>query len=202
MSAVGQVKTGYSLPWVAIYTASGGSISYSSGIRLGRGVDASYDIETSDDNKFYADNIEAENESGTFQSGTLTLTIDGLLDATRKLIMGLPAADTSTGLTAYGDSQSIPECGVGYVFRYQNEGTVYYKAVIFPRVKFAQVTESGSTQEESIDWQTQELTAEIKRAEDANRNWCYIGDNKSSESAAETVIKNFFGVSSTPAVTT
>ena len=112
MSAAGQVKTGYSLPYVAKYAANNGSITYTSGQKLARGVSASYDIETSDDNKFYADNIEAENDSGVFQGGTLNMTVDGLLAASERLIMGLPDADTSTGLTAYGDSQKIPDVGV------------------------------------------------------------------------------------------
>ena len=73
MSAAGKVKTGFSLPYVAKYAASGTTISYTSGQKLARGVEASYDIETSDDNNFYADNIEAENDSGTFQSGTLLI---------------------------------------------------------------------------------------------------------------------------------
>ena len=183
--AFGKVKTGYSLPWVALYSATGTTVSYTSGMRLARGVEASYDVETSDDNNFYADNIEAESDSGTFQSGTLNLTVDGLL----------PAADTSTGLTAYGDDQAIPDCGVGFIFRYMSAGVTYYTPVIFPRVQFSQLSDSGSTQEDAIDWQTQELTATIKRAEDAKRNWKYVGEDQSTEAAAEAVIKTFLGVS-------
>lgn len=194
MSAVGKVKTGYSLPYVALYGESSGTISYTSGMRLARGVEASYDIETSDDNNFYADNIEAESDSGTFQSGTLNMTVDGLLAAAEKLIMGLPAADTSTGLTAYNDDQSIPDVGVGFIYRYMSGGTTYYTPVIFPRVQFNQLGDSGSTQEDSIDWQTMELTATIKRAEDAKRNWKYVGTDQASEAAAETIIKTFFSI--------
>ena len=194
--AFGKVKTGYSLPYVALYGESSGTISYTSGMRLARGVEASYDIETSDDNNFYADNIEAESDTGTFQSGTLTMTVDGLLAAAEKLIMGLPAVDTSTGLTAYGDDQDIPDVGVGFIYRYMSEGTTYYTPVIFPRVQFSQLSDSGATQEDAIDWQTQELTATIKRAEDAKRNWKYVGTDQTTETAAESVIKSFLGISS------
>ena len=194
--AFGKVKTGYSLPWVALYGESGGTVSYTSGMRLARGVEASYDIETSDDNNFYADNIEAESDSGVFQSGTLNMTVDGLLAAAEKLIMGLPAADTTTGLTAYGDDQSIPDVGVGFIYRYMSAGTVYYTPIIFPRCQFSQLSDSGSTQEDAIDWQTMDLTATIKRAEDAKHNWKYVGADQSTEAAAEAVIKTFLGVSS------
>lgn len=192
--AFGKVKTGYSLPWVATYSAAGTTVTYTGGMRLARGVEASYDIETSDDNNFYADNIEAESDSGVFQSGTLNLTVDGLLAAAEKLIMGLPAADTSTGLTPYGDDQAIPDCGVGFIYRYMSDGVTKYTPVIFPRVQFSQLSDSGSTQEDAIDWQTQELTATIKRAEDAKHNWKYVGADQATEAAAEAVIKTFLGV--------
>lgn len=191
--AFGKVKTGYSRPWVALYSASGTTVTYSSGMRLARGVEASYDIETADDNKFYADNIEAESDSGAFQSGTLNMTVDGLLAAAEKLIMGLPTAG-SDGLTPYGDDQAIPDCGVGFIYRYMSDGVTYYTPLIFPRVKFSQLSGSGATQEESIDWQTQELTAAIKRAEDEKRNWKYVGEDEDTEAAAEAVIKTFLGV--------
>lgn len=194
MSAAGKVKTGFSLPYVALYSASGTTVSYSSGQKLARGVEASYDIETSDDNIFYADNIEAENDSGTFRSGTLNLTVDGLRMTAERLIMGLPAADGTSGLTAYNDDQNIPYVGVGYIYRHQSEGEVTFTPIIFPRVKFNQIADSGSTQEESIDWQTQDLTATIKRAEDAKRTWRYVGDDEETEAAAEAVIKTFFSI--------
>lgn len=194
MSAAGKVKTGFSLPYVAVYSASGTTVTYTSGQKLGRGVEASYDIETADDNAFYADNIEAENDTGTFQSGTLNLTVDGLHLAAERLIMGLPAADSTSGLTAYGDSQEIPDVGIGYIYRYQSDSEVTYTAIIFPRVKFNQIAGSGATQEESIDWQTQDLTAAIKRAEDSNRTWKYVGDDEETEAAAEATIKTFFGI--------
>ena len=194
MSAVGKVKTGYSLPYVAKYSESGGSVTYTGGMRLARGVEASYDIETSDDNKFYADNIEAESAAGVFQSGTLNMTVDGLLAAAEKLIMGLPSADTSTNLTPYGDDQEVPDVGIGFIYRYMSDGVTYYTPVIFPRVQFSQLSDSGATQEDAIDWQTMDLTATIKRAGDSKHNWKYVGTDQSSESAAESMIKTFFSI--------
>ena len=193
--AFGKVKTGYSLPWVALYSATGTTVSYTSGMRLARGVEASYDVETSDDNNFYADNIESESDSGTFQSGTLTLTVDGLLAAAEKLIMGLPAADTTSGLTAYGDDQAIPDCGVGFIFRYMSAGVTYYTPVIFPRVQFSQLSDSGSTQEDAIDWQTQELTFNMLRDDSANHDWKMVGTALTTEALAEAKIKTALGIS-------
>ncbi len=94
MSAAGKVCPGFSKPYVALYSASGTTLTYTSGQKLARGVDVSIEPESSDDNKFYADNVEAETDAGTFSGGTLSLTVDGLLQAAESLIMGLPAADS------------------------------------------------------------------------------------------------------------
>lgn len=193
MSMIGMVCTGFSKPYVAIYGKSNNTITYSSGQRLARGVSVTASPETSDDNKFYADNIEAENAVGKFTGGTLNLTVDGLLTSAEKLIMGLPEAG-SDSLMPYNDDQVIPDCGVGFIARYQSEGAVVYRAIIFPRVTFNLPELSAATQEDTIEWQTQELTATIKRAEDEKRTWKYIGLNEQSEEMAELAIKTFFGI--------
>lgn len=192
--AAGKVCTGFSLPYVALYAESSGTITYTSGQKLARGVSVTATPETTDDNNFYADNILAESAAGEFTGGTINLTVDGLLAAAERLIMGLPAADTTTGFTHYGDDQAIPDVGIGFIARYQSGGSVTYVPIIFPRAAFNLIENNAETQEESIDWQTQELTATIKRAEDANRNWKYVGGDESTEAAAEAKIKTFFSI--------
>lgn len=194
MAVAGKVCTGFSKPYVALYAASQGTITYSSGQVLARGVNVTATPETSDDNNFYADNIIAETEAGTFTGGTINLTVDGLLAAAERLIMGLPAANTSTGFTAYDDDTSIPDVGIGFIARYQSEGTVTYTPIIFPRATFDLITTNAATQEDTIDWQTQDLTANIKRSEDSKHTWKYVGGDETSESAAEAKIKTFFSI--------
>lgn len=77
--AAGKVITGFSKPYVAVYSASGGTVTYSKGRELARGVGVSTDYEVGDSNPFYANNVEAENVPGVFTGGTATLTVDGLL---------------------------------------------------------------------------------------------------------------------------
>ena len=45
--ANGRVCTGFSKPYVAVYSATGGTIKYESGQDLARGVDVSIEPETS-----------------------------------------------------------------------------------------------------------------------------------------------------------
>ena len=64
--AAGKVCTGFSMPYVAKYSATGGTVTYSEAMRLARGVSVEVAPEVGDDNKFYADNIAAETATGTF----------------------------------------------------------------------------------------------------------------------------------------
>lgn len=189
----GRIITGFSKPYVAKYAANGGTITYTDGQILSQGVNVTGSASTSDNNDFYADNVISESEAGVFTSGELSLTVKGIEIDAERLIMGLPAADTN-GLTAYGDDQVIPEVGVGFVVRYMKDGVTTYAPYIFPRCQFAAFDVAAATQEENIDWQTTELSATIKRAEDAKRNWKYVGDGVATEAAAEDVIKTFFGI--------
>ena len=196
--AAGKVCTGFSKPYVAKYLATGGTVSYTSGQLLARGVSVSGSADQADDNNFYADNIVAETESGVFTSGELTLTVDGLFQSAEQLIMGLTNAG-SDGFIAYDDDQAIPDVGIGFIVRYMSGGSTTYTPVIFPRCAFHFPNVDAATQEENIDWQTQELTATIKRAEDSKNTWKKVGGDLTTEQAAEDKLKTYFGI--TPATT-
>ena len=157
--AAGRVCTGFSLPYVATYSATGGTVTYSSGQKLARGVNVSITPESGDDNNFYADNVLAESANTTFTGGEVTLTVDGLLEAAEKLIMGLPTS--SGGWMTYNDDQNVPYVGIGFIARYQSDGVVTYVPYVLAKCMFNQINTSAATQEESIEFQTQELTAKI-----------------------------------------
>ncbi len=190
MSAAGRVRTGFSLPYVAVCSGD----TYTSGMKLARGVDVTVSPETSDDNIFYADNIEAENSAGRLTGGTVDLTVDGLHVAAERLIMGLPAA-ASDGWTAYDDDQSIPDVGIGYIERYMSDGEESYVPVVIKRAAFSQLETSAATQEEDIDWQTQSLSAQIRRGTDTKHTWKYVGTATSTEALAEAALKTKLNIS-------
>ena len=188
MAVNGRVITGFSKPYVALYSESGGAVTYTSGQILARGVSVSFDIDdATDDNKFYADNIIAESVRGTFGGGTVTLTVDGLFTAAEKLILGLPVEDAD-GWTMYDDDMSIPDVGIGFVVRYMSEGVTTYVPVWLNKCKFAAPNISAATQEEDIDWQTQELTATVMRDDSSKHCWMQKGAGQSTEAAAEAML--------------
>ena len=188
--ATGKVITGFSLPYVAAYSESSGTITYSSGQELARGVSVSLSPDQPDDNEFWANNQQAESGPQRFRSGTVSLTVDGLLTAARRMIRGLPAAGDD-GWTAVGDSENVPYVGIGYIVRYMSGGVESYTPTILPKCKFQIPEETAETEGDGgIDWQTQDLTANIYRADNANHDWKWIGADFETEALALAALKS------------
>lgn len=193
MAAAGKVTTGFSKPYVALYSESGGVVTYTSGQKLARGVSVSAEADSSDNNNFYADNIVAESDAGAFSGGTVTLTVDGLLQDAEKLIQGLPAVDAD-GFLNYDDDQVVPYVGIGFIIKTMSEGVTYYTPVIFPKTRAGAITVSAETQGESIDWQTQEIPFSIFKDDTAKHQWKKVGGELATETAAEDAIKTFLSI--------
>lgn len=192
--ANGRVLTGFSKPYVALYSHVGTTVTYASGQVLARGVSVEIEPDSTDDeNIFYADNVASETVAGEFTGGSLTLTVDGLLTTAEKLLFGLPSAD-GDGWTHYGNSVSIPYVGVGFICRYMSDGVTSYVPVILTKCRFAMPTLSANTQEDEIDWQTQELTARILKDDSADADWKYVGTAQADEDDAEDMIKDVFSI--------
>ena len=193
--ANGRVITGYSQPYVALYTNTGGTVTYSSGQALARGVDVSISPEAADAIQFYADNTVAETGGGGFTGGTVTLTVDGLKGAAQKLIMGLPAASTVTvgqdtvNINDFGDGMDIPYVGIGFIVRYMEDGVTSYDAVVLTKTRFSVFGTEAATQEDAIAFQTQSLEATIYKDDTANHNWKRVSDPQTTEAAALAVIQ-------------
>lgn len=189
----GKVATGFSFPYVARYAANEGVITFSNAMELARGVSVNVSPTTSDANKFYANNQEAESGPNRFTGGTATLTVDGLLVAAERFIMGLPAAGDD-GWTAYGDSAQIPYVAIGYIARFMSGGVESFTPTILIKTRFQQINSDYATQEEEIDWQTQELTADLFRGDDLNHSWKYLGTDYATETEALTALRTKLGV--------
>lgn len=194
MTAAGKVITGYSKPYVALYSATDNVVSYSAAQKLARGVSVSASPESSDSNNFYADNIIAESLAGQFTGGQVTLTVDGLLQDSEKLIQGLPTADAD-GFIHYNDDQQKPYCGIGFIVRYMSDNVTYYTPRIFTKGTFNQLETAAETQGKEVEFQTQELVFNIMKDDSIKHDWMLVGADYSSEAEAEEALKNFFGLS-------
>lgn len=196
--ANGRVITGYSKPFVALYANANGTVTYSGGIPLARGVEVSIAPEAADSTPFYADNTVAEQAGGGFSGGTVTLTVDGLKEAAQKLIMGLPAQTTIGDVkwNDFGDAMAIPYVGVGFVVRYMEDGVTTYDAVVLTKVQFSVFGTEAATQEDAIEFQTQELEAAIMKDDTTAHNWKRVSEPQTTEAAAVTAYQAIL----TPAV--
>lgn len=200
MAAAGRVIKGFSLPYVALYNNDNGNVTYSGGRKLARGVSIDISAETTEENNFYADNRVAESVPGIFNSGTLTLTVDGLFLEAERFIMGIKSegkimvGDKEVKTTDYGETMSIPYVGVGAIVQYQSEGVDSYEPVLFTKASFNDTGVSAKTMEGSIDWQTKELTAKLLRDDTKEHNWKRVAESQPTEAEAEAVIKAFLNI--------
>ena len=53
---------------------------------------------------------------------------------------------------------------------------------------------SAETQGEEVDFQTQELVFNIMKDDTAKHDWKLLGGELATESAAEAIIKDYFGI--------
>lgn len=200
--AAGRVGIGASNIYVAAYSNTAGTTTYSDGVRLGRLVEVSFSLDDAGDNVFYADNVAAESAGSVFGGGTMDIEIDGLLDDTEKFIFGLEdrtavTVGTATSIAMYGDgANSIPPyVGIGFIVAEMEDGVTSYKPVIIMKARFQKSARDAHTMEDTIDWQTQTLTAQLHRDDTANHDWRQFGENCATEADAEAVIKSVLSIS-------
>lgn len=199
--AHGKVIIGFSAPFVGLYNNAGGTVSYTKGIRLARGVSVSLSVNTADDNDFYADGVLAESDGGTFRDGSLKYTVDGLHDAAERFIYGLPEPEKvalgenqTVNITKYGEKANPPYVGTGFIIHYRSGGVDTYQPMLLPKVKFASHNTDAKTKEQDIDWQTQDLEATICRDDTPDHNWKWLAEEQSTEEAAIAILTALLGV--------
>ena len=171
-------KVGLSRPYVARYSENGaGTVSYSRGVRAGRAVEYSFTLnDTGTDNTFYADNEAAESASGVFSGGSLSWTVAELEQAIAELILGLHTEQIEVGEDTvneliYDDTMASPYLGAGIIVKSIVHGQTKWRGVVFPKVQFAVPEDAATTQGETIDWQTDTITASVLRDDSENHKW-------------------------------
>nr|DAE39724.1 MAG TPA: tail tube protein [Bacteriophage sp.] len=192
---------GLSKPYYAIYAEAGGVVSYSDGAVMGKATEANISIETTEDNNLYGDNGLAETDR-RFANGTLTLSTTDLSQEVSKAILGLTeqaitgidgVTDTSVKELVYDDGQVTPYLGVGFIIKKKVNGAYMWRGVVLPKVMFSVPEDAATTQGESIEWQTPELTGTIMRDDSATHVWKKEA-TFTSEAQAEAYIKARLGI--------
>lgn len=192
---------GLSKPYYAIYAEAGGVVSYSDGAVMGKATEANISIETTEDNNLYGDNGLAETDR-RFANGTLTLSTTDLSQEVSKAILGLTeqaitgidgVTDTSVKELVYDDGQVTPYLGVGFIIKKKVNGAYKWRGVVLPKIMFSVPEDAATTQGESIEWQTPELTGAIMRDDSATHVWKKEA-TFTTEAQAEAYIKARLGI--------
>ena len=192
---------GLSKPYYAIYAEAGGVVSYSDGAVMGKATEANISIETTEDNNLYGDNGLAETDR-RFANGTLTLSTTDLSQEVSKAILGLTeqaitgidgVTDTSVKELVYDDAQVTPYLGVGFIIKKKVNGAYKWRGVVLPKVMFSVPEDAATTQGESIEWLTPELTGAIMRDDSATHMWKREA-TFTTEAQAEAYIKARLGI--------
>lgn len=191
---------GLSKPYYALYANTGSTVSYSGGALLGKAVELSMELEGADANILYADNGPAES-ANQFAGGTLTITTDDLLPEAAAGILGLTlqtvtndGIDTETPKElVFGDNQVIPYVGLGVIVKKQQSNVTKWLGLVYPKVQFANPGIAATTQGETIEWQTPELSATILRDDSSAHNWCRYS-LLDSEADAEAYVKQLLNI--------
>ena len=179
--AAGAVGTGFRYPTVGLYNGDGAPGTHTNGRRLARGVSMSLDIQTAEGNVFHADDVAAESNAAQFSNGTMSLTVDGLLPESERMINGLPEEELvevgvkQVPITRTGDDSNSPNLGYGAIRVYESNGIELFRCIVLPKVCFRQAGFDAETRTEQKNYQTQNLTADIMRIDSGKHDWRWLG---------------------------
>lgn len=170
---------GASKPMFAKYTASGSTVGYSEGGVMGKLVEFNIELESTNNNDFYADNGIAETQRNKFSSGTLTMQTDDLRHDISKVLLGLKEVTLSSipGIVGdvkelvYDDDQNTPYLGIGMIQKKQIDNIEKWRAVVLHKVMFSVPADAATTEGDSIDWQVPELSGTIMRDDSEKHAW-------------------------------
>lgn len=170
---------GVSKPYVAKYSNTNTTVSYTSGQILDKMTEIDISINSAEDNNFYADNSIAESDS-SFSGGSVTVNTADLGPEATALVLGItpvPIADIS-GVTdedvnelIFDDDQRSPYLGFGCIIKKRVNNVDQWRAIILTKIMLAVPNDAATTQGETIEWQTPQLTGTIMRDDSAKHAW-------------------------------
>lgn len=172
-------KIGASRPYYAIYNPNNGAPTYSGGGLMGALVEFDFELESTDNNNFYADNKVKESQR-RFTNGTVSVTPDDLSQEVSADMLGVtPTPITGIeGITDEGateliwdDNQDAPYLGIGLIEKKQVDNQNKWRAIMLTKVIFDIPSDAAVTEGEEIEWQTSELVGAILRDDSATHRW-------------------------------
>ena len=131
---------------VNTYT-EGSSITYQTGFVIGTGVEAVYNVETSQNEDYGDDELQDFDNGANGISGTLELNM--VSQETLAKLLGWSSSGTSPKVYHITDD-AAPYCGFGYYFRDVASGG--YTARWIHRCRFSRPSHTARTKEKQVEW--------------------------------------------------
>lgn len=188
---------GVSKPYVAVYSNTGSTVSYTGLTTLGKYTNLDLSLDDAGANDFYADNAIAESDNRAFAGGSLTITTSDLDPAALKTVLGLveeaiaATVATTTPVPKWlvnGDGQQIPYVGIGGIVKMQINGEIKYQAIVLNKVLLRNPGLSIATQGETIEWQTPTIEGRVYRSDAADHRWRMVSTYLDSDADAIAAI--------------
>ena len=173
--------------------ASDGTPSYGVKKKLAKAVSCAVNI-TNNDAKLYADDGLAEADT-TFQSGTITLTVD---DDDNTVMAELLGHTLDSGEMVRSADDIAPYVGLGRIITKMVNGVYKYKVEFLYKCRFSESSQSNDTKGESVSFGTTELPGIV--AQLANGKWSAT-KTFNTQAEAQTYLDSFFGAATAATVT-
>lgn len=145
--------------------AQDGTPSYAGALTPGKAISCNVEV-SNNSAKLYADDVEQETDT-SFAGGTATIGLDRADYQTQANLLGHTYSQAN-GMTR-NSNDIAPYVGFGRVIKLMQDGVLKWKVEFIYKVKFAEPSQSDTTQGESVEFSTVEMQGQI--AQLANGNW-------------------------------
>ncbi len=141
--------------WAPLTGESGNTLTYGTGMVMGRAVSANLSWQR-EDNELYGDDAVAETDN-SITGYTLDVATTELAENVEAAVLGLAKVGNTEEYETTGDSS--PYGGHGYIRVLKRNGAVLYKAFWYPKLQFSRNSEADNTKGRNINWGTPTLNA-------------------------------------------
>jgi len=192
---------GLSRPYIARYTNAGSTVSYAGGCLLGGATELSIDLNSGNDNILRADNGPRESDD-QFAGGTVSITVDDLrptayiaaLGVTKEVISASGVSTPGAAWLVHNNNQQVPYLGFGAIAKKKVNGVIKYVGILLNKVKFSNPNTAITTQGETIEWQTPQLTGQIFLSDDTDGDWKRITTPLDTEAEADAAVRAYLNI--------
>ena len=165
---------GLSKPKYAIYKNNGTTVTYSGGAVIGKAVSLDMSLDGGD---------------------LLPAPMAAILGVAESAITGVDAVTTADAKwLMFNDDQETPYVGFGAIGKKQINNQTKWVAIIYPKIQFQNLGDALTTQGETIEWQTPEITATLMRDDTAKHEWRRMSSPLDSEAEAEALLNSFLNI--------